>query len=358
MASVEIYRSKVTELIRQADITTVSARSIRKQIEALTNTNLTPVKEQFDELVMEIYEYITDEIERSALNGGQTAQQGNGKDQQHGQNQPIHMPTTQQQQPGQSPFKGFALPPTSYVAPKPATPPVKAPRLFTPDSSQQSEDDDSDSDSDASYSSVEDDPKESRRAMQLAKNEQKKQKNAVQREEAMDDAKQRKLEKKKAERKKEKEKEKEKEREKKKKEKAKKLKQDEKKRKLKETKDTPRKKRAPALNEDGTEKVNGFNKPLIISDALYQVVGQHGQVGPSGRVEMPRTQVVKYLWQYIKENNLQNPKDGRQIICNDKMKAIFGLDEVGSFAMNKYLKDHLTKPDSVPDSGSQPSPPQ
>lgn len=57
----------IIDLIRQADITTVSARSIRKKVEALARTDLGPVKEQFDELVMEIYEQITDEVNSNDL---------------------------------------------------------------------------------------------------------------------------------------------------------------------------------------------------------------------------------------------------------------------------------------------------
>ncbi len=52
---------------------------------------------------------------------------------------------------------------------------------------------------------------------------------------------------------------------------------------------------------------------------------------------MSRPQVVKHLWIYIKANNLQNPEDRREIICDDNMKAIFQVDRLGMFKMNKVL---------------------
>lgn len=52
---------------------------------------------------------------------------------------------------------------------------------------------------------------------------------------------------------------------------------------------------------------------------------------------LSRPQVVKHIWDYIKEKQLQNPEDRREIICDDRMKAIFGLDRIGMFTMNKML---------------------
>lgn len=56
---------KRIELISMADITTVSAKGIRKQIESLSGRSLEPVKREFDELVMEIYQKITDDVSTS-----------------------------------------------------------------------------------------------------------------------------------------------------------------------------------------------------------------------------------------------------------------------------------------------------
>lgn len=53
-----------------------------------------------------------------------------------------------------------------------------------------------------------------------------------------------------------------------------------------------------------------------------------------GAEELPRTQVVKMIWKYIKEYNLQNPEDRREILCDKKMEPIFGK-KMTMFSMNK-----------------------
>jgi upstream activation factor subunit UAF30 len=62
----------------------------------------------------------------------------------------------------------------------------------------------------------------------------------------------------------------------------------------------------------------GLSAVKEISDELADFLG-------SGKF-MARTAIVKALWNYIKENNLQNPSDKRQILLDDKMKAVFGVD--------------------------------
>lgn len=52
---------------------------------------------------------------------------------------------------------------------------------------------------------------------------------------------------------------------------------------------------------------------------------------------MSRPQVVKNLWVHIKGQNLQNPNDKREIICDDHLRSIFGVDKMNMFAMNKML---------------------
>ena len=60
---------------------------------------------------------------------------------------------------------------------------------------------------------------------------------------------------------------------------------------------------------------SAFMKPLKLTADLEAVVGK----GP-----MPRSEVVKKLWVYIKKNNLQDPKKKRNIIADAKLKAVFG----------------------------------
>ncbi len=73
-------------------------------------------------------------------------------------------------------------------------------------------------------------------------------------------------------------------------------------------------------------------KPLNLSPELEAVIG----AGP-----LPRTEVVKKLWEYIKQHNLQNPQNKRNILADEKLKAIFGKDEVTMFEMTKLVSAHL-----------------
>lgn len=77
-------------------------------------------------------------------------------------------------------------------------------------------------------------------------------------------------------------------------------------------------------------------KPLNLSADLEAVVGK----GP-----LPRGQVVKKLWDYIKSHDLQNPNNKRNIFADDKLRPIFGKDEVTMFEMTKLVSNHLTDPD-------------
>lgn len=62
-----------------------------------------------------------------------------------------------------------------------------------------------------------------------------------------------------------------------------------------------------------------------------------------GKGPMPRGQVVKKLWEYIKANNLQNPQNKRNIKADAKLKVIFGgKGEVTMFEMTKLVSAHLS----------------
>lgn len=77
-----------------------------------------------------------------------------------------------------------------------------------------------------------------------------------------------------------------------------------------------------------------FMAPLKVSDALAAVVGNK---------PIPRTEVTKKLWQYIKKNNLQDKVQRRQINADDKLKAVFGgRAQVSMFEMTKLVSKHLT----------------
>ena len=60
-----------------------------------------------------------------------------------------------------------------------------------------------------------------------------------------------------------------------------------------------------------------------------------------GAEPMPRTEVTKRLWDYIKQHNLQNPANKRNILCDAKLKAVMGKDEVTMFEMTGLVGKHL-----------------
>ena len=75
-------------------------------------------------------------------------------------------------------------------------------------------------------------------------------------------------------------------------------------------------------------------KPLTVSSELAEVVGN----GP-----MPRSEVVKKLWVYIKKNNLQDAKNKRNINADENLKKVFGGKAVvNMFEMTKLVSKHLS----------------
>ncbi len=79
---------------------------------------------------------------------------------------------------------------------------------------------------------------------------------------------------------------------------------------------------------------SAFMKPMTISADLAAVVG----AGP-----MPRSEVVKKLWVYIKANNLQDPTNKRNINADEKLKMVFGGKAVvNMFEMTKLVSKHLS----------------
>lgn len=77
-----------------------------------------------------------------------------------------------------------------------------------------------------------------------------------------------------------------------------------------------------------------FMKPMKVSEELALVVGK----GP-----MPRSEMVKALWKYIKKNGLQDPKNKRNIRADANLKEVFGgKGVVNMFEMTKLVSKHLS----------------
>ncbi|MGB8764395.1 MAG: SWIB/MDM2 domain-containing protein [Burkholderiales bacterium] len=76
-----------------------------------------------------------------------------------------------------------------------------------------------------------------------------------------------------------------------------------------------------------------FMKPMNISAALAAVIGSS---------PMPRTEVTKKIWDYIKKHKLQDSANRRNINADDKLKAVFGgKKQVSMFEMTKLVSNHL-----------------
>ncbi|MDP4589824.1 MAG: SWIB/MDM2 domain-containing protein [Burkholderiaceae bacterium] len=76
-----------------------------------------------------------------------------------------------------------------------------------------------------------------------------------------------------------------------------------------------------------------FMKPLKPSAELAAVIGAD---------PLPRTEVTKKIWEYIKKHDLQDAANRRNINADDKLRPIFGKEQVSMFEMTKLLSGHLS----------------
>ena len=82
-----------------------------------------------------------------------------------------------------------------------------------------------------------------------------------------------------------------------------------------------------------TAKSNAFMKALKPSAELAVIIGSSEP--------LPRTEVTKRVWDYIKARNLQNPANKRNILCDSALRAVMGKDEVTMFEMTALVGKHL-----------------
>ena len=79
-------------------------------------------------------------------------------------------------------------------------------------------------------------------------------------------------------------------------------------------------------------KTGGIHAPVTPSPELAAIVGS---------APLPRSQVISKVWDHIKSNNLQNPANKREILADDKLKKVFGVDKCSMFEMNKFIAKHV-----------------
>ena len=95
------------------------------------------------------------------------------------------------------------------------------------------------------------------------------------------------------------------------------------------------KRKVKKKRKTGDKSKNASNFPLKRLSPELSVVCE-------GKTELRRNEVVKAVWVYIKANELQNPEDRREILCDANLKKVFGVDKVGMMGMNKHFGRHMS----------------
>jgi len=88
----------------------------------------------------------------------------------------------------------------------------------------------------------------------------------------------------------------------------------------------------PAAKKVARKPNAAFMKALTPSAVLAAVIGA---------TPVPRTEVTKKIWDYIKKHDLQDPKNRRNINADDKLKPLFGKAQVSMFELTKIVSGHL-----------------
>jgi upstream activation factor subunit UAF30 len=93
------------------------------------------------------------------------------------------------------------------------------------------------------------------------------------------------------------------------------------------------KKKAAAPKKKSARKPNAaFMAPLNASPVLAEVIGSK---------PLPRTEIVKKIWDYIRKNNLQDKKNRRMINADSKLKPLFGKDQISMFDLAKIVSKNV-----------------
>jgi chromatin remodeling complex protein RSC6 len=79
---------------------------------------------------------------------------------------------------------------------------------------------------------------------------------------------------------------------------------------------------------------NKFMAPVRVDAVLAEVVGAE---------PLPRTEIAKRLWAYIKEHKLQNPDNKREIIADAKLRPVFGCAKADMLKMTSLVNAHILK---------------
>lgn len=87
-------------------------------------------------------------------------------------------------------------------------------------------------------------------------------------------------------------------------------------------------------------KTRTFNRPLILSTEMAALFDNE-------YTELTRPEVVKKIWEYIKAHDLQDPKDKRFILCDEKLMNVFNRPRMNCFKMAKFMTSHLRRKEDI-----------
>src|SRR5688572_22323178 len=101
-----------------------------------------------------------------------------------------------------------------------------------------------------------------------------------------------------------------------------------------EKKAAPKKAAKKSAAKKSARKPNAaFMRPMTPSNQLAEVIGSK---------PVPRTEVIKKIWDHIKKNNLQDKKNRRMINADAKLRPVFGKDQISMFELAKVVNKHVS----------------
>ncbi|CAI4052223.1 hypothetical protein SKDZ_15G4310 [Saccharomyces kudriavzevii ZP591] len=107
-------------------------------------------------------------------------------------------------------------------------------------------------------------------------------------------------------------------------------------------------------NDDGIKDADDLRTKTTVNKSpisTRQVILSKSLANLLGEPRLTRTDVVRQVWAYIKEHDLQNPKNRKEILCDEKLELIFGK-RTDMFKMHKILVNHMTDPSKTTDNSS------
>ena len=91
-------------------------------------------------------------------------------------------------------------------------------------------------------------------------------------------------------------------------------------------------KKAAPKKKSARKQNAAFMAPLTLSPGLSEVVGSKS---------LPRTEIIKKIWDYVKKNNLQDKVNRRMINADAKLRPIFGKDQISMFELAKVVNNNV-----------------